>query len=94
MKVLAKRSLFWDVNDVDPEKNKKFILERILGFGDMEDFFWALKFYGKEEIKEILLKSRALDSKSSFFWRQYFNIDQKICLKNQLAKRQSWFWKN
>ena len=93
METLAKRSLFWDISEVNPQKNKKFIIERILAFGDEEDFHWAIKTYGNDEIKENLLQNKSLDKKSLFFWCQYFNLDQNKCLKNQLAKKQSWFWK-
>lgn len=93
MQTLAKRSLFWDVSEIDPQKNEKFIVERILRFGDEEDFHWAIKSYGKDKIKENLLKSKTLDNKSLSFWCQYFNIDKNKCLKNQSAKKQSWFWK-
>ena len=93
MQTLTKKSLFWDVAEIDPQKNKKFIIERILNFGDEADFRWAMKSYGEGEVKETILKTRALDDKSRFFWCQYFNLDQNKCLKNQSAKKQSWFWR-
>lgn len=93
METLAKKSLFWDSPKLDPQKNKRFILERILNFGDVDDFRWAIKSYGKNEIKENVLSSKTLDKKSLSFWCQYFNLDQKRCLKNQSARKQSWFWK-
>ncbi|MDP2586961.1 MAG: hypothetical protein Q8P32_04305 [Candidatus Komeilibacteria bacterium] len=88
-----KKSLFWDVAKVDTRKNEKFIIERILNYGDEEDFSWALKIYGDKKVKAALLTSRALDNKSLSFWRQYFNLDQNKCLQNQSTKKQGWFWK-
>ncbi|MDD5071712.1 MAG: hypothetical protein PHQ42_03180 [Patescibacteria group bacterium] len=93
MQTLTKKSLFWDVAEIDPQKNRKFIIERILNFGDEADFRWIIKSYGEDEIKKIILKTRALDNKSLFFWRQYFNLNQNRCLKNRLTKKQGWFWK-
>lgn len=93
MQTLTKKSLFWDVAKVDPRKNEKFIIERILNYGDEEDFHWARKAYGDKRVKETLLKSKALDNKSLSFWCQYFNLDQNKCLNNQSAKKPSWFWK-
>lgn len=93
MKTLTKKSLFWDVAKVDPRKNEKFIIERILNYGDEADFRWAKESYGDKRVKEMVLKSRALDNKSLSFWRQYFNLEQNKCLKNQSAKKQSWFSK-
>jgi len=93
MQTLAKKSLFWDVAQVDPRKNERFIIERILKYGDEADFRWAKKSYGDMMIKEVLLKSQKLDTKSLSFWCQYFNLDKNTCLTNQSAKKQSWFSK-
>ncbi|OGY89290.1 MAG: hypothetical protein A2927_00450 [Candidatus Komeilibacteria bacterium RIFCSPLOWO2_01_FULL_45_10] len=93
MQTLTKKSLFWDVAKVDPRKNEKFIIERILNYGDEADFRWARESYGDKIVKETLLKSQALDNKSLSFWCQYFNLDQNKCLKNQSTKKQGWFWK-
>ena len=93
METLKKKSLFWDIAEIDPEKNRKFIIERILNFGDEEDFSFAMKSYGEDGIKEGLLQSKALDKKSLFFWCQYFNVDQNKCLKKQSTEKRSWFWK-
>jgi len=77
MKTLDKKTLFWDVGSLNTNENANFIISRILNFGDIEDFKWANKFYGPEKIKETVLKSRALNSKSLFFWLQYFNIKKQ-----------------
>ncbi len=76
METLQKTSLFWDVAGLDPRQNERFIIERILAFGDEEDFHWAEDFYGAEKIKKALLRSRTLDKKSLSFWRYYFNIEK------------------
>lgn len=93
MQTLEKKSLFWDVENVDSRKNGRFIIERILNYGDEVDFRWARKSYGDTMMKKTLLKSRGLDSKSMSFWRQYFNLNKPVCSKNQSAKKQSWFSK-
>ncbi|MFA4998417.1 MAG: hypothetical protein WC514_00085 [Candidatus Paceibacterota bacterium] len=93
METLQKVSLFWDVRDLDPQKHARFIIERILAFGDENDFSWAVGFYGKEKIKECFLKSRSLDRKSTSFWCQYFNLGHLKCIQNQLIKKQNIFWK-
>lgn len=93
MQTLTKKSLFWDVAKVDPRKNREFIINRILNYGDEADIRWIKEKYGENKIKKALLKSRSLDNKSLSFWCQYFKLDQNKCLKNQSAKKQSWFWK-
>jgi hypothetical protein len=93
MKTLEKRSLFWDSEKLDINENKKHIVERILSFGDVDDFAWMMKKYDKKEIKEIFLNSRRLDKKSVNFWQYYFNINDKKWKKDQSTKKQSMFWK-
>ena len=93
METLKKRSLFWDIDKLDSKKNQKFIIERILNFGDEEDFRWAMKSYGSDAIKESLSQSKTLDKKSLFFWYQYFNLNQNKCSEKQSTKKRSWFWK-
>lgn len=91
MKTLRKPSLFWDVKNPDPQKNSQFIIERILAFGDKDDFNWAVDFYGRKKIKASFLKSRTLDKKSISFWRYYYNLPS-ICIQKQLRKRPGLFW--
>lgn len=61
--------LFWDSNiaDVDLEKNKRYIIERVLTRGQLADFKALLKFYSHDEITEAILKSKELDAKTATF---------------------------
>ena len=93
METLKKKSLFWDVANLDPEKNAMFIIERILGLGEKEDAEWAIGYYGKDAIKKALLKTKSLDNKSLFFWFDFFNLNPEQCLKQQSILKQSAFWK-
>ncbi len=93
MAILSKKSLFWDASEINEERNKKFIIERILNYGNENDFHNTLERYGKKEISEVVLNSRVLDKKSLSFWCQYFHLDLNKCLSNQSATRQSLFWK-
>jgi len=72
MKTLDKKSLFWDVRDIDPQKNARFVIERILAFGDLDDFIWSVDRYGVEKIKDVCARSKVLDRKSASFWNNYF----------------------
>lgn len=92
METLKKKTLFWDVADLNPLKDYNFIIGRILNFGDTEDFKWAMKFYGLEKVKQSLLESRQLEKKSLYFWCQYFNIDKSQCISKLSANKHSAFW--
>jgi hypothetical protein len=95
METLKKQHLFWDVNlkEIDLQKSRRFIIERILSRGDLEDLKWASDFYGKELIKNVLINNKSLDAKSQNFWCLYFNVDKSKCIHNQLIKKQSVFWR-
>ncbi|KKR91683.1 MAG: hypothetical protein UU81_C0034G0003 [Microgenomates group bacterium GW2011_GWC1_41_8] len=67
-----RQSLFWDTDPtkIDPKKHAKYIIERIMDFGNIEEVRWCIKRYGKETIKQMLPKLH-LTNKSISFWRQY-----------------------
>ncbi len=95
MRTPFKTSLFWDVDlkNLDIKKHKRFIIERILEFGDPKDYEWAVARYGKKDIKQALVKSRKLSKKSEHFWYFIFNINENQCIRKQSIKKQSMFWR-
>ena len=72
------KNLFWDceVADIDLKKNRRYVVERVLTRGQMEDFKSLLLVYNKEEIVEGILKSRELDPKTAHFCSWYFGIPE------------------
>jgi len=93
VETINKKTLFWDVESLDSKKDSDFIIGRILNFGDIDDFKWAIKRYGWSEIKKNILKNKQIDRKSFSFWLQYFNINKSLCLRKRLMAKQSAFWK-
>lgn len=91
MKVLEKKSLFWDVDSLDPTKDGDFIITRILNFGDTDDFTWALDFYGKKKITEVLRRGARLNKRSLSFWCRFFDIDPSTCTNRRSANQPSAF---
>ncbi|MFA5827151.1 MAG: hypothetical protein WC839_01470 [Candidatus Paceibacterota bacterium] len=78
MSSLTKKSLFWDtdVNNIDIIKNKRYIIERILKFGDLTDYYWLKNIYSPNEIKKVITRDRSeLDKRSLNFWRYIYNIN-------------------
>lgn len=65
------KSLFWECNiaQLDINTHRKYIIERILEYGDTQPVKWMFETYPLQEITEVLKKSRALSRKSSNFWR-------------------------
>jgi hypothetical protein len=74
------RSLFWDADwsKVDPEKHKKFIIERVLELGDQNAVDWLFSTYSKAEIGRVLKTSRNISVKSANYW--------SIILKDRLKE--------
>ena len=46
----------YDFDSIDIEKNKKVIIINAINYGDLKHWRWLIKSYGKENVKEILMK--------------------------------------
>ena len=66
-----RESLFWDTNPdwIDIKKNARYIIERVLDFGELEEVRWLFKTYSKEEIKRVMdLPRSQVTTKSKTLW--------------------------
>jgi hypothetical protein len=61
--------LFWDVDRsrIDWGKNKKFIIQRVLEYGFMNDWHIIYSHYGMDDIAKTAMTIRDLDRKSLSF---------------------------
>lgn len=68
--------LFWDtpIEVIDLKKHKKYIIERVLSKGFLNDFYLLLKIYSNEEITTAIKSSKSLDKKTVNFCSNYFNV--------------------
>jgi len=64
------RGLFWDTNisRLDLKENRRYIIERILEFGDEKAVSWLLSNYSRGDIRETLRVSRNISPKSRNYW--------------------------
>jgi len=71
--------IFWDTdyNRIDWEKKARFVIERVVMFGNLKDWRIIQQFYGMEKIKESVLLSRDLDPKTLNFFSLIFNIPKE-----------------
>ena len=62
-----RQALFWDTNpkNIDTRKNARYIIERILEFGESNEVRWLFKTYPKTEIKKVINLPRVQISKKS-----------------------------
>ncbi len=73
------KSLFWDVDtgNLDFDIHARFVIERVLGRGSVDDWLMLLNLYGKKRISEEVVYIRSLDPKSLNFLSVSFNIDKE-----------------
>lgn len=67
--------LFWDIDrtKLDLDKNKVYVIDRILSHGMLSDWYLIKQLYGKETIKELVLQLRYLDKYALHFCSAYFD---------------------
>ncbi len=87
------RTLFGEVRfeDIDIEKHSKYIIERVLDYGDFSELRKLFKFYGRKRVKKVVKTSRALSKKAKIFWGKIFAIEDDPQWQKSL-KIHSEFW--
>lgn len=75
--------LFWDVDKdiLDAQKNKRLIIQRVLDYGLMQDWYMIKDHYGVDEIAQTATTLKELDPRSLSFISQI----SKIPLENFLC---------
>lgn len=65
------RSYFWDADfdELTLEKYPRFIIERILNFGDLNSIKWLLSCTDMNFIRTVIHKSRNLNTKTRNYWQ-------------------------
>lgn len=63
-------SLFWDVDPktIDPQKHARYIIERILEFGNDKEVRWLYKRYRRSLLRDVVKRSRVLRPQSKILW--------------------------
>jgi len=68
--------LFWDtdINSIDIEQHKQFIIGRVVGYGTISDWRIISEYIGLEEIGRLAKEIRDMDVKSCSFLSLVTNI--------------------
>lgn len=68
--------LFWDVDagTLNPERNRKLIVERVIQRGSRADLQKLLSLYSKPEIADVLKQVTWLNEKDMAFVHVFFDI--------------------
>jgi hypothetical protein len=50
------KPLLWSYkfSEMDPEKHKETIITNVLNYGDLDQWRWLIKTYGRKQLKEII----------------------------------------
>ena len=69
-------SLFWDTDssNIKLDTHAKTIVERVMLHGTWAEFKSILDYYGKDRVRDILVKVRYLDKRSLSFCSAYFDV--------------------
>ena len=79
------KSYFWDVNleDLNLKRHSRFIIERILEYGDQEAVKWMQENYEPQKIKKVLKNSQKLSKKSANYWALVYDLDEDKVLRSK-----------
>lgn len=81
------KKYFWDVDldSLNLERHKRFIISRILQRGNWPDFTGLITYYGLDRVKEEMVQIRYLDKKTLNFCSIYFNmpLEKFRCYRNK-----------
>ncbi len=98
MKKLPKflHPLFWEIDPkkLDVSKRQKYIIERIMEWGDFPHIKWMLKNFSPQKMKETVLKTRNLSKRSAPFWVNFLKInpEKTKCLSREYQKKHPAIW--
>ena len=73
------KKYFWDTKfeELDKEKNKRYIISRLYCYGDLKDLKWIKENYTKEDIKDVAKNCRDLKPLVANYLRQQFNLSKE-----------------
>jgi hypothetical protein len=84
------KHLFWDydIDRLDPDIDKKLILERVFSRGTENDEREALNYYGKEVVKNTVSAIKYFDKKTLNYLSVVFDIPKEKfkCYKRSLSE--------
>jgi bacterioferritin (cytochrome b1) len=68
------RALFWDVDieRIQIKKHARYIIERILEYGDLDSIYWLQRVFSGQTILDVLSESRKISQKSRNLWEAWF----------------------
>lgn len=77
-----------DINTLDLQKNRIYIIHQILSYGTLEQIHWLIKTYSKKTIREVFLQQpmKIYTKKTFNFSKIILDIPDSEALNNQYDK--------
>ncbi len=66
-----RQTLFWDVNPrtIDPTKNARYVIARIMDFGTDREARWMWRAYPRAKLREVVERSRVIRPETRALWK-------------------------
>jgi hypothetical protein len=79
MKIAVRDLLFWDMDlsKMDPETNRRIIIERVFSLGDLDELKFIFRHYGSDTIRREIVRAGNLDRKTLQFASDILKIPKK-----------------
>lgn len=89
------KEYLWDtkVDEIDLNKNSKFVIERVLEYGDFDALNWLNKTFDVKQIEDVLRTSKKISTKTGNFFALYYNIPKSKlrCIQKPFTQKQKRF---
>ncbi len=90
----VKPQYFWDVDyaNMDTEKSRRLIIERVFTLGTSKEIIRVINHYGEETVIDVLTNLNYLDPRTLNFTSMFFNIPLPSfkCYKRRQSNREYW----
>jgi len=94
MRPTLRKELFWDVNNesIDFEKHARFIIERVVTRGNLNEWNNLKLFYGLDKIRTEVVNIRYMDKKTLSFLSAVFKIKREMfrCFNTEQSIKVLW----
>lgn len=83
-----------NIENLDKERDKNYIIESFLGNATFDAWLWMLKNYDKNDIESVVKQSRTLKARDVNIWKLFFNIPKEEikCLQKNFQNTQNTHW--
>lgn len=88
------KHLFWDIDksSFDIQKHRRWLIERVIGYGGLNDWRFIRSFYGNDILREEVVQIRTMKKKDLNFVSKMLQIPitNFRCYTETLSKTTHW----